>query len=502
MSTDSVGTAPSAIAGARKSYLSRFVLDAVKQAPATLFMAVFSILIAAYYTRVFPAEKYGIYSAAIAFSGPIVTLMTEWVAQPIGRMYSEYRFRNQMPVFWQSINVFSSGALALFLFGAVVVWQILPDGTKGIYRNIYLETSAVIVLQAMTSILLPIFPASFNTHLFRRLTLLTALCSAGIAIALILLFGKNIEFLIVGQAISLAIFLPLAIHWSGWQRPTLQGMQSVRLWHTLRRMAVYGLPMMLWFLSSSLLDLGDRYVIQWFRGSAEVGIYSVNYSLMAGIVMLINVPVGVVLGPLLFEQWSRRDLAGTTKTLGQMTTLYVVIACALLGAGALASEPLVRLLLGKEFHVGQSFLVPILLARAVWGASMIGQKSLELREKTRTMMVVAVLSALLNLLLNLWLVPRYGYIAAAYTTLVSYIFYTGLIYAETRSVVPWTIDRGPALTAMVAALGAYALAALASRTWAPVLILTAGSLLFIILFGTLFLSMSRATRTAVKQYLQ
>jgi len=79
----------------QSTYIRRFIRGALQQAPATLFSAVFSLAVAALYTRMFTPEQYGVYSFVIAITGPLITVMTEWVAQPIGRFYNEYMRRDR-----------------------------------------------------------------------------------------------------------------------------------------------------------------------------------------------------------------------------------------------------------------------------------------------------------------------------------------------------------------------------------------------------------------------
>ena len=50
-------------------------------------------------------------------------------------------------------------------------------------------------------------------------------------------------------------------------------------------------------------------------------------------------------------------------------------------------------------------------------------------------MVSSVIAAIVNVVLNLWLIPIYGYIAAGYTTLFSYIIYALAHYAFMRRVI-------------------------------------------------------------------
>ena len=52
----------------------------------------------------------------------------------------------------------------------------------------------------------------------------------------------------------------------------------------------------------------------------------------------------------------------------------------------------------------------------------------------RSYIISAALGAVVNILLNMIFIPRYGYIAAAYTTLVCYIIFMVMHYVFSRKV--------------------------------------------------------------------
>ena len=271
-----------------------------------------------------------------------------------------------------------------------------------------------------------------------------------IPLVLIYTLGRDIAWLLWGQAAAKAIILPFIYREAGINplRP-IAGF-TPRLAHTVRRFFRYGAPMAVWMFASGLLSIGDRYVIQAFSGSDAVGIYSVNYGLVGMAVGLINGPIVTAAFPILMHQWASQDRALARATLARMTDAYLVIGVGLIGGIAVIGKPLVEILLGSAFHPGYVIQIPVVAGSVVWGASTLGHKSMEFSERTPLMVWDALVAAAVNLVLNLILVPRFGYVAAAYTTFVSYLVYSTLIWFQARALVPWDIAIWPTTLSLAA----------------------------------------------------
>jgi O-antigen/teichoic acid export membrane protein len=75
-----------------------------------------------------------------------------------------------------------------------------------------------------------------------------------------------------------------------------------------------------------------------------------------------------------------------------------------------------------------------------WQVGMYAQKPLEFVARTKLMLRWGLLSAGLNLILNLALVPSLGYVAAAYTTVASFAVYTISVGLEGLKVLGWRVS--------------------------------------------------------------
>jgi O-antigen/teichoic acid export membrane protein len=116
----------------------------------------------------------------------------------------------------------------------------------------------------------------------------------------------------------------------------------------------------------------------------------------------------------------------------------LIVACAVCAVITTVATPFIQLFYGKGFLATVPLLivlvwseVPIFFA-AVLGSAMIA-KNLQ-----RHMPLGAAAGALMNILLNLWAIPRYGALGASWATVVSYafvnVFYL-LIISEVRPLV-------------------------------------------------------------------
>jgi O-antigen/teichoic acid export membrane protein len=206
-----------------------------------------------------------------------------------------------------------------------------------------------------------------------------------------------------------------------------------------------------WLLAAAVLDASDRYLIQAFRGPAEVGIYSANYSLVSNGVLIASAPVLLAAHPLLMRTWSAGDRPGAASLLGAIIDAFLVTGM-VATAGLAMFSPEVASILGPQFREGHAILPVVLAGGALWQLANYTHKPLEFAGRTRFLFAVAGGAAGLNILLNILLVPRFGYPAAAWTTLASFAAYTVVTAVTGRSVLRWRLDGR--LLASITALSA------------------------------------------------
>lgn len=477
------------------STVFRFLLDILRYFPASLIPAAVNIIASAVFTRTFAPTQYGAYSLCLAVSAPGIIALSAWAGQSALRFYTEYERRGRSVEFRCMVS-FCSMLVGVFVsfVGLLLGVFCLVSGLGRDYESLIVPTIAMICVQSMCGIVMPVLSAQMRPTPYRRQVVFSSVVSAAISLFLVYVFGPKVQWLLWGQVIGVASTLPYVYRQAGIPFFHVPRM-TPRIRHLMNRISRYGFPIMAWFLAYALLSGEDRYIIQWFRGPEEVAMYSVNYGLIGGITGLINAPVMAALGPVLYAQWGQRQLNTVSKIMSAMTELYCIIAVGFLGVVVTSGHSLVAILIGEKFRAGQSILIPLYLGNMIWGMSQIGHKGLEFYERTPTMVWNAAAAVVANFVLNLLLVPKYGYIAAAYVTLISYVVYGGITWWQSRHIVFWHISITQILAycthALVAVISTRLVIAWLLPQSAPGVVFLLGSGVFFACYGSLLILFKR-----------
>jgi O-antigen/teichoic acid export membrane protein len=170
-------------------------------------------------------------------------------------------------------------------------------------------------------------------------------------------------------------------------------------------------------MMSMIYDQIDTVMLRYMRSEAEVGLYVASYRMMAISISFVAI-LGQVFFPLLSEA-AGQDRETEQRYLGWLGQASVALALPIATGGFILAEPLTRFVLGVQY-TGTANLFRWLMLTVIAGplASYFGAQLIpSAREKKYLYAVVA--GAVVNVALNLFLIPRYGAIAAAFTTAIS-----------------------------------------------------------------------------------
>ncbi len=179
----------------------------------------------------------------------------------------------------------------------------------------------------------------------------------------------------------------------------------------------YSLPLIPHNLSGLILAQFDRIVINSYDGTAKTGIYSFAYT----VGMTINVIWGSLNSawvPWFYENMNKKEYEKIIKNIKRYILLFTSITL----LAIFLSPEIVKVAGSEKFREGID-LVPIIMSSYyfVFLYSIPGNYEFYLR-KTHYISIGTMLAGAINILLNFIFVPKYGYVSAAWTTLISYIF--------------------------------------------------------------------------------
>jgi len=183
----------------------------------------------------------------------------------------------------------------------------------------------------------------------------------------------------------------------------------------------FGLPTVPGNLASWVVASSDRYVIGYYLGATSVGIYSAAYGLGSLMIMLVGV-LGFVLPPTLSKLYDEGKIDEIKTYLSYSLRYSLAVGIPFVFGVAILARPILRLFSTAEIAREGYFVVSLTALSTLLftiGASF--RLILVLVKKTHILALIWISSAILNLILNIWIVPYAGILGAAITTLATYL---------------------------------------------------------------------------------
>jgi O-antigen/teichoic acid export membrane protein len=368
------------------------------------------------YTRVLSPAEYGIYSyivTAVAMLGTFLLLGGE---SAYARFFFEVKTEHGQREVTTSLIAFlfvwsTSVSLVCIAFaGRFSVWS-FGTPARTLLFVLALAGAPIVVINTMFG---QVLRNQFRAVLFTSLSALTALLTNGLAIAGALIWPRGLTGMFGGLLCGAALMLPVRF-WSA--RGALARVFSPRL---LRQMLAFGTPLVPVALAYWVFGSSDRIVLAKLATLREVGLYSVANT-ASGVLALGIGAMGQALSPHAVRVYEPEPDAAPAF-LGRIMT-YILAFFGLLAVGiSVFSREAVRILAPASFQAASTAIMPLALGYVAYAATQITAAGISLKKRTAYFWLYTWIAAVLNLGLNILFVPKWGMMAASWSTAASYIF--------------------------------------------------------------------------------
>ena len=225
-----------------------------------------------------------------------------------------------------------------------------------------------------------------------------------------------------------------------------------------KQMVKYAAPLIIVGLAGIMDEMFSRVMMPRLltgtlaENRAQLGIFAANYKL-AMLISLFTQAYRYAAEPFFFRHANDKNALKIQAD----ATKWFTIAAATGMLGILLFLDLVKIFLGPKFHSGLVVVPVLLMANLFLG--LYYNFSVWYRLKDRTMLGawVALAGALLTIVLNLFWIPRYGYVGASFVTLICYAFMSFATWFTGRAHYPVPYPFGRMALYVGTALGLYLL---------------------------------------------
>jgi len=207
-----------------------------------------------------------------------------------------------------------------------------------------------------------------------------------------------------------------------------------------KKMFVFAWPFFPAAVFLIIIELSDRFMIQYFLGLESVGLYGAGYK-VAALILIIIKAFNLNWQPHYLKQ-EKNNVQLAQKEFEQIGNLAIV-GLIFLGTILCMFYPFFFTLswngfsiIGAEFLAGRSVVPWVVCGYILYGVFILQMPSIYLKNKQLWAPVFWGCGALINILCNLILIPKLGFVGAGISTLIAYTAMAMFLYYKNRAWLP------------------------------------------------------------------
>jgi O-antigen/teichoic acid export membrane protein len=384
--------------------------------------AVFTIVLTLFLVRVLGPAQYGVLALAVSV-GTLALLISDLgistsaarftAEKPHDRMHAANVLRTALV-----LKLVTSIATAVAL---VILAPFIADAYRAPSLTLPLQLMAVsMVAQGLGALFLAWFTALGRISLNLRYALVESSVETAATISLVLISG-GAAAAVAGRTIGFAtggvLAVAIAIRVLGW--PAARRARADR--SLARRIVGYGAALLIVDSAFAIFDRTDVLIIGAVLGPASAGIFEAAFRVLTFLVYP-GIAVGAGFGPRLAAgRRSDHDSASFLDALRYTILFYLLLAAPVL----VWATPIVQLVVGGAYEDSSSVLRALAPTVVLAGIGPVLASGANYLGEARKRVPIAIGALLLNVAIDIVLVPRIGIVAGAIGTGAAFALYIG-----------------------------------------------------------------------------
>lgn len=412
----------------------RITKDLFTYLPAKALPALAAFITVPIYTRLFSPDQFGHYALAVAAAEFLLLAAIEGFGQGAIRFFSAYQRRSGLSsyfaVVFGSVGLITLAAAAASAGILVVFRSLIPSD---LYPLLW-AALALFVVNACFTTLTDVLRGQEKGRWYTVIWISQHYGGVILGLILVLVFKMGVGGLIWGQTLALLLLI-FPLFWLTTRSVPIRPAHFNR--SDFRQIWTFALPFTVANIAFWTLTLSDRYIVELFRGSYEVGLYSVANKISSRTILLLVSLFILVPVPILCRLWEERGRQATEEALTAFTRMFFLMVIPAVVGLAVVAAPLVRLLADEAYLPGYRAIWLVACASMALGLSELGRIGCLVTNRTRLIARNQCVAAGANLILNLILVPALGFMGAALSTAVSFSLLAGLQAITSARFLTW-----------------------------------------------------------------
>ncbi len=208
---------------------------------------------------------------------------------------------------------------------------------------------------------------------------------------------------------------------------------------TLKKLLFFALPFFPASVFFILIEVSDRWMLGWLGSLSDVGLYGSGYKVGSFVLM-------VVLAFNLNWQPFYLKKNQSVRSLQYVSNLFLVLLIFITTLLSSFWPILIKInvwgfyVIGESFWVGGKIIPVIALSYMFYGVFVLQMPSIYIKNKQNWIPIIWGLGLLINCVCNYFFIQLFGFVGAAFSTLLTYAFMAVLLLLKNRVWLPLTYD--------------------------------------------------------------
>jgi O-antigen/teichoic acid export membrane protein len=392
--------------------------------------------------RIFSVEQYGLIALVSSTIAVAVVFGKCGLQSYVQRFFKEAAVSpapGSLDRYYSTVYL-TAGSLGLLwsLPFALLVFRYVPRRLISDELQLLLGFAATLVfLRSISSMVTNLLQVQGRTTAYNVLQIGTKAATVALTVLLLLTWRRSPGVFFLGtvtvEAIAVLAVVP-------YLRRNRMFAVAAFDWRICRQALLFGIPMMGTEIFWLILDSGDRFLVKGFLGTRQLGFYAAAYNISGYIRESLCAPLVLALFPLVMELWVEKGRDQTRTFLSNSMNQFVLVSIAVVVAVSACASDAINIVASPKYYEAHR-LLPVLITGMMLNAlAMFPRSALMIHKKTVLMMNVNIVACLVNVALNVVLLPRIGLFGAAIATLGSYAVMTALFAFYAQRCLPLSAD--------------------------------------------------------------
>lgn len=326
--------------------------------------------------------------------------------------------------------VLSAAFAASVFFGTGRFLGITATGTL-------LLACALIMIRSLRSMQMNLMQMENKTRLFNGMDILQKAATIGLVCLLLFFWQKTVFAFFLGMVLVegavLLQYLPVLAK---------RHLLSPRMFDTtfLRVALAFSFPLMAAEISWVVLDSGDRFFIQHYLGAQSLGFYAAAYGIAIYLQDVMMAPLQLALFPICMKVWNAEGKKATQNFLSRSLDQFMLVAVVVVAVAIVTSRDVIVLLASKKFQQAHTLLPFLVIGLVLSAITIYFRPGLLIHKRASKIAGASFYACVLNIALNVLLLPRIGLIGAAIATMVSYGGIVVFLAYQSLRVLPFKLE--------------------------------------------------------------